>query len=170
MSIIAIDLGKFKSMVCFYETGSGKHSFAKAKTEKGYFRSLLKNHHADLVVVEACGPSGNAMQAKNSLDSVRADYPILLSRSIQNAKDWVRSAARGIERYGLLTSSGARRLKPLGIVAGSVRGNECNWFLDNDQDVRSSYYLEDAATEFEVQGLENTVFKPVPIKPSFHVI
>lgn len=29
-----------------------------------------------------------------------------------------------------------------------------HWFLDGKQDVRSSYFLEDVATEFHVQGLE----------------
>ena len=58
MNIIAIDLGKFNSMICFYETTTQKHSFAKATTGKGYFRSVLESHQADLVVVEACGPSG----------------------------------------------------------------------------------------------------------------
>ena len=29
-----------------------------------------------------------------------------------------------------------------------------HWFLDNKDDVRSSFYLEDVATEFHVQGLE----------------
>ena len=58
MNIIAIDLGKFNSMVCFYETTTQKHSFAIATTEKGYFRSLFENHDVDLVVMEACGPSG----------------------------------------------------------------------------------------------------------------
>ena len=58
MNIIAIDLGKFNSMVCFYDTTTQEHSFARATTAKGYFRSLLENHQVDLVVVEACGPSG----------------------------------------------------------------------------------------------------------------
>ena len=58
MNFIAIDLGKFNSMVCFYETTTQKHSFANATTEKGYFRSLFENHDVDLVVMEACGPSG----------------------------------------------------------------------------------------------------------------
>ena len=44
MNIIAIDLGKFNSMVCFYETTTQEHSFAKATTEKGYFRSVFENH------------------------------------------------------------------------------------------------------------------------------
>ena len=29
-----------------------------------------------------------------------------------------------------------------------------HWFLDGKEDVRSSFYLEDVATEFQVQGLE----------------
>lgn len=98
--------------------------------------------------------SGSVNSAREHLLSIRDTYEIRISRSLQDAKAWVRARARGTERYGLLASSGARRLKPLGIVAGGMKGNECNWFLDDDQDVRSSYYLEDAASEFEVQGLE----------------
>ena len=32
--------------------------------------------------------------------------------------------------------------------------NHVNWFLDGKEDVRSSFYLEDVATEFQIQGLE----------------
>jgi DUF2075 family protein len=32
--------------------------------------------------------------------------------------------------------------------------NPVHWFLNDKDDVRSSYYLEDVATEFHVQGLE----------------
>lgn len=98
--------------------------------------------------------SGSVGSAREHLASIRENYEICITRSLSDAKAWVRQRARGTERYGLLASSGARRLKPLGIVAGGMKGNECNWFLDDDQDVRSSYYLEDAASEFEVQGLE----------------
>lgn len=98
--------------------------------------------------------TGTVDVASAHLASVRETYEIRITRNLQHAKDWIRRRARGTERFGLLASSGARRLKPLGIAAGGMKGNECNWFLDNDQDVRSSYYLEDAASEFEVQGLE----------------
>ena len=61
--------------------------------------------------------------------------------------------ARGTERYGIVVSSQAYRLKPLAIdVRPSI--NPVNWFLDGKDDVRSSYFLEDVATEFQVQGLE----------------
>lgn len=98
--------------------------------------------------------TGSIEVARQQLESIRRTYPICITRSLQTAKDWVRRRARGSERFGLLASSGARRLKPLSIFASGVQGNECNWFLNDDLDVRSSYYLEDAASEFEVQGLE----------------
>lgn len=59
----------------------------------------------------------------------------------------------GSQKYGLLAASGALRLKPEGIfVKNDI--NVCNWFLNNKDDVRSCYALEDVVTEFDVQGLE----------------
>jgi hypothetical protein len=80
-------------------------------------------------------------------------YPISVTRSLARARTWLRTRARGSERYGLLASSGAHRLTPLGInVSASI--NVEYWFLNERSDVRSSYYLEGAATEFDIQGLE----------------
>ena len=80
-------------------------------------------------------------------------YPIMITRDINSAKKWVREQAKGTERYGLLASSGAKRLKQYGIwVQSKIDAKQ--WFLNDSLDVRSSYYLEDAATEFDVQGLE----------------
>ncbi|MDR2174601.1 MAG: DUF2075 domain-containing protein [Synergistaceae bacterium] len=81
------------------------------------------------------------------------DYSILLTRDIDKAKAWIKSQAKGTERYGLIASSGARRLRPFGIWVQSKVDAKI-WFLDNAEDVRSSYFLEDTATEFDVQGLE----------------
>ena len=58
MIIMAIDLGKFKSMVCLYNTDNQEHMFATVATERGYFETVFKHMSPDLVVVEACGPSG----------------------------------------------------------------------------------------------------------------
>jgi hypothetical protein len=80
-------------------------------------------------------------------------YPIAVTRNLQRAKRWVREHARGSERYGLVASSGAQRLKPHAIDV-RVNVNPVHWFLNGMDDTRSSYYLEDAATEFQVQGLE----------------
>jgi hypothetical protein len=80
-------------------------------------------------------------------------YPIALTRDLCQAKQWVRNRARGTERYGLVASSKAHRLKPDAIDI-RVDVNPVHWFLNGKEDTRSSYYLEDAATEFQVQGLE----------------
>ena len=80
-------------------------------------------------------------------------YPIAVTRNLALAKQWVRSKARGSERYGLVASSKAMRLKPHAIDI-RVETNPVHWFLNSKDDVRSSFYLEDAATEFQVQGLE----------------
>lgn len=80
-------------------------------------------------------------------------YPIKITRSLETAKKWVKNKARGTERYGLLASSGALRLKPVGIFVKNELSAP-NYFLDDKDNVRSSYYLEDCATEFDVQGLE----------------
>lgn len=77
----------------------------------------------------------------------------MLTRDLEKAKQWLREKARGSERYGLIVSSNAQRLKPLAIDVKSPM-DPVKWFLEGKQDVRSSYYLEDVATEFHVQGLE----------------
>lgn len=81
------------------------------------------------------------------------NYPIFLTRNLQKAKEWVRSRAKGTERYGLIASSGAKRLRSCGIWVQS-KIDAKHWFLDDKYDVRSSYALEEVATEFDIQGLE----------------
>ena len=84
---------------------------------------------------------------------IEATYPIYLTRDLRTAKTWLRYRARGTERFGLVASSGAQRLRPEGIHIKSEL-DPANWFLNPSTDVRSSYYLEDVASEFAVQGLE----------------
>jgi hypothetical protein len=91
--------------------------------------------------------------AKCLYSEVQSSYPMFITRDISCAKSWLRSKSRGSERYGLLTSSGAIRLKPFAInVKNQI--DPINWFLNDDKDIRSSFFLEDVATEFDVQGLE----------------
>ena len=97
--------------------------------------------------------SGEVESARLALQKVLPTFPILRTRSLAEAKQWIKAKARGSERYGVLASSGAKRLKPLGLNMG-VKINPCAWFLNNAADVRSSFYMEDAASEFDVQGLE----------------
>jgi hypothetical protein len=91
--------------------------------------------------------------AREMFSKLSARFPIVLSRDLEKAKAWVRKKARGTERIGLLASSKAMRLKPHAVDI-RVDVNPVHYFLNDRADVRSSYYLEDAATEFQVQGLE----------------
>lgn len=81
------------------------------------------------------------------------NYPIVITRSLDKAKQWLRDHARGSERYGLLASSKAERLKAISINV-RYQPDFVHWFLEDDTDIRSSNALEDTLTEFKVQGLE----------------
>jgi hypothetical protein len=91
--------------------------------------------------------------ARQTYKKVRDKYPLVITRDLSKAKKWLKGQARGSERYGLVVSSQAERLKPHAIDVKSPM-DPVHWFLDEKDDVRSSYYLEDVATEFHVQGLE----------------
>lgn len=80
-------------------------------------------------------------------------YPIVLTRSIDDAKAWLKKQARGTERFGIMASSRAERLKAININV-RYQPNFVHWFLDDDTDIRSSNSMEDVLTEFKVQGLE----------------
>jgi hypothetical protein len=95
---------------------------------------------------------GETQQAKEVLCGLN-NYPLYISRNLPKVKKWLKEVSRGSERYGLVSSSNAIRLKPYGLNMKS-KIDPTHWFLSNKQDIRSSYYLEDAASEFEIQGLE----------------
>lgn len=92
-------------------------------------------------------------QAREAFSKLADRFPIKLTRDLNLAKEWIRKKARGTERFGLVASSKAQRLKPHAIDI-RVDIDPVHWFLNDKTDTRSSYYLEDAATEFQVQGLE----------------
>lgn len=92
-------------------------------------------------------------EARSIYQKLNESYPIVLTRDLETAKNWVRKKARGNERYGILASSEGRRLRSIGIwVQYDI--NSVAWFLNGHDNVDSSYYLEVAASEYEVQGLE----------------
>ena len=91
--------------------------------------------------------------AKSTYEEFCANYPIMLTRDLSKAKKWLRKMAGGSERYGMICSSQAFRLRPLAIDV-RAKPNIVDWFLDDISDIRSSLFLEDVATEFDIQGLE----------------
>lgn len=92
-------------------------------------------------------------KARELFENINRRYPIALTRDLATAKRWIRSHAQGSERFGMVASSAAYRLKPHAIDI-RVEINPIHWFLNGPEDTRSSFYLEDAATEFQIQGLE----------------
>jgi Uncharacterized conserved protein (DUF2075) len=71
------------------------------------FRSPALN---DWVAAVLLGNSSNAAEIASGME-----YPIGLTRSLEIARTWLRSQARGQRRCGLVASSGARRLRAEGI-------------------------------------------------------
>lgn len=97
--------------------------------------------------------SVNQQRAKEVYNTIQNKFPIVITRDLSKAKRWLKSMQKGTERVGIISSSGARRLKANGIdVKNEI--NPVNWFLKGKQDVRSSNFLENIATEFDIQGLE----------------
>ncbi len=96
---------------------------------------------------------GNEAKARELFSTLVGKYPIVITRSLDKAKKWLRQHKRGTERYGMVVSSQAQRLRPLAIDV-RCKPDTVHWFLDDVTDIRSSQFLEDAASEFDVQGLE----------------
>ena len=81
-------------------------------------------------------------------------YPIYMTRDLARAKQWVREQTAGKAlRHGLIASSNGRRLRADGIWIESKCKPE-KWFLGERDDIKSSYFMEEAASEFDIQGLE----------------
>lgn len=95
----------------------------------------------------------NSERAKELHKAIFKKFPIYITRNLDTAKAWLKKEARGTERIGIVSSSGGRRLRATGVDVKN-RVDAPNWFLNEANDVRSSYYLEEIATEFTIQGLE----------------
>lgn len=94
-------------------------------------------------------------KAADLYGEIKDNYPIMLTRDMEKAKEWLHKKVRGTERTGVLVTKEAARYKPLGVhILQTGDENAVHWFLEDKSDIRSSNYLEDAATEIQVQGLE----------------
>lgn len=97
--------------------------------------------------------AGNAAAAMHVYGSIAQQFPIVVTRDLHQAKAWLKEKTLANRRSGLLASSNAIRLKAEGIFVKNTIEPE-KWFLAPANDIRSSNFLEDAASEFDVQGLE----------------
>ncbi len=142
------------------EYGAGKVLSTLASRENVFYREALhlsvsmrsfRSENVSLLVKQML--DCDVKQAGVTLKRLDEKYPIVITRDINKAKRWLKQNARGSERYGIVVSSQAERLRPHAINVKSPI-NPIHWFLNNKEDIRSSYYLEDVATEFQIQGLE----------------
>jgi hypothetical protein len=123
----------------------------KDELHLGVSMRSFRAEHVSLLVKQLLDLDKEA--ARETLARVAEKYPMVITRDLSQGKRWLKAQARGSERYGIVVSSQAERLKPHAIDVRSPM-DPIHWFLDGPEDVRSSYYLEDVATEFHVQGLE----------------
>ncbi len=92
--------------------------------------------------------------ARDYYEKLRSIYPIYITRNLNSAKKWVRSQTHGTsKRHGLIASSNAKRLRPEGIWVEAKCTPE-KWFLEGPDNIKSSFFMEETATEFDIQGLE----------------
>jgi hypothetical protein len=128
------------------------HGHASSELHLGMpVRSFRSEKLADFVEAILSGNEDEAGAVFSELSL--QNYPVYITRDLNAARRWLRDQAHGTNRTGLVASSGAGRLKPHGIfVKNKIKA--ADWFLKGKDDVRSSFYLEDVATEFDIQGLE----------------
>jgi hypothetical protein len=97
--------------------------------------------------------AGEATAAAQIYSQIKHLFPVAITRDILKAKAWVKKRTLANRRSGILASSNGIRLKAEGIFIKNKIEPE-KWFLAPGDDIRSSNFLEDAASEFDVQGLE----------------
>jgi len=131
--------------------GSRKNVYFNPNLHLSTSMRSFRAEHVSLLVKQMLDLDTAA--ARETLSKVHKEYPIRITRDLEKAKKWVKGQSRGSERYGMIVSSQAERLKPHAIdIRPAI--DPVHWFLNGKEDVRSSYYLEDVVTEFDIQGLE----------------
>ena len=141
-AMAAIEKLKSENRVCFDDN---LHLSVSMRSFRAENVSLFVKNLLDLDIEKA----------KHTYSHISENYPIVLTRDLIKAKQWLKEKARGSERYGIVVSSKALRLRPFGIdVTYQIQMDAVKWFLNDKNDIHSSFYLEDVATEYKVQGLE----------------
>ncbi len=143
------------------EYAEGKvNELLKGRTNVTYSESLhlavsLRSYRAEKLSAFVHALLSFDSAASALYEEIKDHYPIVLTRDMSRARQWLHEKVRGTERTGVLVTKEAARFKPLAVqILPSGDENAVHWFLEDKTDIRSSNYLEDAATEIQVQGLE----------------
>jgi len=122
-----------------------------------HLKTCLRSHQAEAVVGWVNSVIAGDIAGAAAVSRRLERFPVVLTRNLAQARNWLRENTRGERRCGLIASSGATRLRAHGIETSTGFRPPYpyeRWFLDKPEDYRSSYQLEVPATEFEIQGLE----------------
>ena len=136
MLIIAIDLGKFNSVACLYNTQTQKQQFETLATDRGFFEKLFKTYNPDLV-------DAPASEAAAVMDQIGA--------KLENSKTIlgvVAQSVRALPSQHLRNSeSGFQNLTSNLSWPGVGRDHRCRWMhfsADIEQNLMGSARLTEA--------------------------
>ena len=120
---------------------------------------VVRNHRAQRWAEWVNEVLSHDFEKAASLFPDSEEFPCFVTRDHENARAWLRMHYHldPEQRIGLVATSEDQRLRAYGLErSSSFRLNYPfeKWFLEPPTDVRSSFSLEIAASEFECQGLE----------------
>jgi transposase len=108
MLILAIDLGKAKSLACWYQTDDATHEFRTVPTRPGDFHTLVTDRPVDRVVIEICDAAGWVVDLCRTLG-----IPVQVANTNQAAWRW-RNVKKKCDREDALKLA---RLSAMGQIA-----------------------------------------------------
>ena len=113
------------------------------------FRNKNVAEFAEAIV--DCRPN----EAATLYEQILQTYPVYVTRDLEKAKSWVREQTkRPSDRYGIIADSHGERIRADGITVPALDFSAATWFLAGRDNINSSYFMEVAASEFKIQGLE----------------
>ncbi|MGE0434331.1 MAG: DNA/RNA helicase domain-containing protein [Planctomycetota bacterium] len=120
-------------------------------------RSLIGERLSEWVELVLAGDQVSARRVAHQL--IQRDMPLGITRSLSGMRTRLRTECLQSHRPALLGSSGALRLRAIGVEPPAFQYTKnvvdvVDWMLKEPEDFRSSHRLEVAMSEFETQGLE----------------
>jgi transposase len=122
--ILAIDLGKFKSVSCLLNTENNETEFWTLETSRHYLETVLKHYAPDLVVIESC-----AIAAWVHDVCREAGFEVLVCNPSQEAWKWknVKRKTDKDDALKLAKLAALEQLVPVHIPAQQMR--EHRWLV-----------------------------------------
>lgn len=139
--------------------GVQKHDWAtkpnRKKIQNGHLHQSIRYYRNDSVEKWASSLLDGKVQEAHqlALQMEKNSHPILMTRSLSDARAWVRSRTLGTMRSGIIASGQAKRLGADGLFV-DYKPDIATWMLAPSTDIRSSNALETVQNQYQIQGLE----------------